>query len=75
MNLLVKCTSQANCWVYTVRGPGAPPTGNGSKVADNLSSLASFFGVKASIIQSMNGMGTSTKITVGQKLKIPNPTR
>jgi hypothetical protein len=75
MNLLVKCTSQTNCWVYTVRGPGAPPTGNGSKVADNLSGLANFFGVKASTIQSMNGMGSSTTITVGQKLKIPNPTR
>ena len=75
MKYLVKCTSQANCWVYTVRSGAAPPAGNGSGTNDRLDAVANFFGVSQSDIQTMNGMGSSTKITVGQKLKIPNPTR
>ena len=75
MKYLVKCSGQTNCWVYTVRSGKAPPAGNGSGTNDNLAGVAKFFGVQASDIQTLNGMGKSTTITVGQKLKIPNPTR
>jgi LysM repeat protein len=75
MNLLVPCDAQANCWVYTVRGAGPPPSGNGSKVADNLSGIAVFFGVKANDIRALNGMSGTDVIHPGEKLKIPPPTR
>jgi LysM repeat protein len=75
MNLVVACPAQPNCWVYTVRGAGPPPSGNGSKVADTLSNIAAFFGVKVADIRALNGMGPTDVIHPGQKLKIPPPTR
>jgi hypothetical protein len=72
MNLLVPCTGQADCYLYTVRGPG--PKGNGSKVADTVAGIARFFGVSATDIYALNP-GSKSGIRVGQKLKIPPPTR
>ncbi len=70
MNLLVPCTNQANCWVYTVRAAGD----NGGTVNDNVAGIARFFGVDAEAIYTLNP-GSSLGITPGQKLKIPPPTR
>jgi LysM repeat protein len=76
MSLVVPCSGQANCYVYTVRGGGPPPTGNGSGTADNLSGIANFFGVKIAKIYSMNpGVTAKTGVHAGQQLKIPPPTR
>ena len=70
MSLLVPCPDQANCYLYTVRGPGA----NGSSVADTVAGIARFFGVDVSTIYAMNP-GASAGIKPGEKLKIPPPTR
>ena len=75
MDLVVPCTGQSNCYVYTVRGGGAPPSGNGSGVADNLAGIARFFGVNQASIRSMNGLSGTDVIHPGDKLKIPPPTR
>ncbi len=72
MNLLVPCTDQSSCYLYTVRGPGA--SGNGSPVADTVPGIAQFFGVDASKIYAMNPSAASG-IEPGDKLKIPPPTR
>ena len=74
MNLLVACTGQSNCWLYTVRSGAAPPAGNGSGTADNVAGIAKFFGVSVAQIYTLNP-GSSSGIHAGQKLKIPNPTR
>jgi LysM repeat protein len=74
MNLVVACTGQANCYVYTVRGAGPPPAGNGSKVADTLANIANFFGVDVNQVKTMNPWA-SAGIKAGDKLKIPPPTR
>ena len=74
MNLLVPCTGQANCYVYTVRGSGPPPGGNGSSVPDSLANIATFFGVSLNEINAMNPWASSG-IKAGDKLKIPPPTR
>jgi hypothetical protein len=72
MNLVVPCTDQPNCYVYTVRGAGE----NGSKVADTLPAIATFFGVDPAKIREMNpSLGGSDVIHPGDKLKIPPPTR
>ncbi len=70
MDLLVPCTGQANCWVYTVRAAGD----NGGTVNDNVAGIARFFGVDAQAIYTLNP-GSSSGITPGHKLKIPPPTR
>jgi LysM repeat protein len=76
MSLLVPCTDQANCYVYTVRGPGPAPAGNGSSVADTLQGIATWFGVDINKVRQMNpGLGGSDTIHPGDKLKIPSPTR
>ena len=76
MSLVVPCAGQANCYVYTVRGGGPPPTGNGSGYPDNLSGIANFFGVKIAKIYSMNpGVTAKTGVHAGQRLKIPPPTK
>lgn len=72
MNLVVLCPGEANCYIYTVRGPG--PSGNGSKVADTLPNIARFFGVDINKIYAMNSWA-SGGIHPGDKLKIPPPTR
>jgi hypothetical protein len=74
MNLVVPCTGQANCYVYTVRSGGAPPAGNGSGTPDNVAGIAKFFGVQVADIYTLNP-GSSSGIHAGQKLKIPPPTR
>ena len=74
MDLLVPCTGQANCYVYTVRGAGPPPAGNGSSVADTVPAIAKWFGVSSSKILQMNP-GSASGISPGQQLKIPPPTR
>jgi len=75
MDLLVPCAGQDNCYVYTVRGSGPPPAGNGSKVADNIQGIANFFGVSQSAIRSLNGLSGTDVIYPGELLKIPPPTR
>jgi cytoskeletal protein RodZ len=76
MSLLTPCVGTANCWVYTVRGPGAAPVGNGSSVADTLAGVCTWFGVNIKTVRQMNsGLNGSDAIHPGDKLKIPNPTR
>ena len=74
MNLVVPCPGEANCYIYTVRGPGAGPSGNGSSVADTLPAIAKFFGVDLNAIYTMNEWARAG-IKAGDKLKIPPPTR
>lgn len=72
MSLVVPCTDQPSCYVYTVRGAGQ----NGSAVADTLPNIATFFGVSTAKIHEMNpSLGSSNVINPGDKLKIPPPTR
>jgi hypothetical protein len=72
MSLVVPCSDQPSCYVYTVRGAGQ----NGSAVADTLPNIASFFGVTVAKIHQMNpSLGSSDAISPGDKLKIPPPTR
>jgi hypothetical protein len=72
MSLVVPCTDQPSCYVYTVRGAGQ----NGSAVADTLPNIATFFGVDIAKIRQMNpSLGSSNVIRPGDKLKIPPPTR
>jgi hypothetical protein len=76
MSLLVPCTDQVDCYVYTIRGPGAAPRGNGSSVADTLAGVARYFGVSLTAIEQMNPwLGGSVTVHPGDKLKIPPPTR
>ena len=76
MSLLVPCTGQANCYLYTVRGAGPAPAGNGSSVADTLQGVATWFGVDINTVRQMNPwLGGSDTIHPGDKLKIPPPTR
>ena len=76
MNLVVPCTGQTKCYVYTVRGGGPPPAGNGSGTADNLAGIENFFGVKATGIYALNpGVTAKTILHAGQHLKIPPPTK
>ncbi|MBM4362752.1 MAG: LysM peptidoglycan-binding domain-containing protein [Deltaproteobacteria bacterium] len=42
---------------------------------DNLSSIASYFGVSLERIYAMNSGLRGTPLRVGQKIKIPTPTR
>ncbi len=70
MDLLVPCTDQANCYVYTVRGAGT----NGSSVADTVDGIARYFGVTTSSIYALDPWATAG-INAGDKLKIPPPTR
>ena len=74
MNLVVPCSGQADCWVYTVRGAGPPPAGNGSTVADTLVNVCKFFGVDVNKVKTMNSWAAAG-ISPGDKLKIPPPTR
>lgn len=74
MNLVVPCAGQSNCYVYTVRGAGPPPAGNGSSVPDSLANIATFFGVSPDQINALNTWA-SAGIKAGDKLKIPPPTR
>jgi hypothetical protein len=76
MNLLVPCTGQSNCWVYTVRGAGPPPAGNGSAVADTLAGIVAYFGVDLATVRQMNPwLNGGSAIQGGDKLKIPTPTK
>ena len=76
MSLLTPCAGTANCWVYTVRGPGAAPAGNGSSVADTLAGISTWFGVNINTVRQMNpSLNGSDTIHPGDKLKVPNPTR
>lgn len=72
MDLVVLCSDQPNCYIYTVRGPG--PGGNGSKVADTVAGIAHFFRVDINKIYAMNPWARSG-VRAGDKLKIPPPTR
>ena len=76
MSLLTPCVGTANCWVYTVRGPGVAPAGNGSSVADTLAGVCTWFGANINTVRQMNPwLNGSDTIHPGDKLKVPNPTR
>jgi hypothetical protein len=76
MDLLTPCPDQSNCWVYTVRGAGPAPAGNGSPVADTLSDIVGFFGVDIATVRTMNlWLNGGSAINPGDKLKIPTPTK
>lgn len=76
MDLVVPCAGEADCYVYTVRGPGAAPSGNGSKVADTLAGVVAFFGVDLATVRQMNPwLGGGSTVHPGDQLKIPSPTR
>ncbi len=70
MKLLTPCADQPDCYVYVVRDAGE----NGSKVADTVPGIATFFGVSQDKIYEMNPWAEAG-ITPGDKLKIPPPTR
>lgn len=74
MDLLVPCTGKTNCYVYTVRGPGPAPSGNGAKVGDTLSGIEWFFGVTDAQVKALNP-SMRLPIRPGDKVKIPTPTR
>jgi hypothetical protein len=74
MELLVPCAGVPDCWVYTVRGPGPAPSGNGSSVADNLQGICAWFGVSVETVIEMNPWAANG-ILPGDELKIPPPTR
>jgi hypothetical protein len=72
MNLLTPCTGGQSCYIYVVRGPGQ----NGSQVTDTLAGVATYFGVKVSLIVALNpGLTANSVLVAGQDLKIPPPTR
>jgi hypothetical protein len=71
--VLVPCTDQANCWWYTVRGPGPAPSGNGSSVPDNIAAIARWFKVDLNQIYTLNGWTSSHVIHVGDRIRIPPP--
>jgi hypothetical protein len=76
MSLLTPCTGQTNCYLYTVRGSGPAPAGNGSPVADTLQGIATWFGVNINTVRQMNPwLGGSDTIHPGDTLKIPSPTK
>jgi LysM domain len=60
--VLTRCPSTPNCWIYTVRA------------GDNLQSIANWFGVPLDRIWEMTP-GLTTPIHVGDKLRMPPPTR
>jgi hypothetical protein len=74
MELLVPCAGEPDCWVYTVRGPGPAPSGNGSSVADTLHNVCVWFGVNEATVIEMNPWAEDG-ILPGDELKIPPPTR
>jgi hypothetical protein len=76
MDLLSACPGQSNCWIYTVRGAGPPPAGNGSPVADTLAGIVGYFGVDIATVRDMNSfLNGGSVIHPGDKLKIPTPTK
>jgi hypothetical protein len=74
MELLVPCAGVPDCWIYTVRGPGPAPSGNGSGVADTLQGICVWFGVSVDTVIEMNPWAANG-ILPGDELKIPPPTR
>jgi hypothetical protein len=70
MSLLTPCSDQAACYVYQTRAAGA----NGSRVNDDVPSIARFFGVSLAQVYAMNPWAR-LGIQPGQLLKIPPPTR
>ncbi len=64
MDLVVPCSDQPNCYIYTVRSGNV------------LAAIANFFGVDLAMIRQMNpSVATSNAIYVGEQLKIPPPTK
>jgi len=60
--LLTPCPSATNCYIYVIRS------------GDNLYSIANYFGVRVSSVESMNPW-LSSGLKVGRELRIPTPTR
>ncbi len=61
--VLVPCPDQDGCWIYTVR------------TGDNLSSIASWFGIKLSVIYEWNPQYRTQGIRKGDEIRMPPPTR
>lgn len=62
-DLLTKCPSEADCWIYVVRQ------------GDNLFSIARYFGVPLSVVEERNPWTKTTTLVAGQTLLLPPPTR
>jgi hypothetical protein len=62
--VLVECPATPNCWIYTVRS------------GDNFRSIVNWFGVPYDTVLRMNPqIGNPTNIHVGDKIRMPPPTR
>jgi LysM domain len=60
--LLTACPGTPDCWIYVVRR------------GDNLSSIASYFGVSLKAVESHNPWTRTAGLVAGQKLRLPAPT-
>jgi len=61
--LLSPCSSQPDCWVYTIR------------TGDNLFSIGNYFGHSLETIYRLNPWTRTTPLRAGQALVLPPPTR
>jgi hypothetical protein len=63
-DVLVACPDAPDCWIYTVRA------------GDNFQSIVNWFGVPYDTVIAMNpGMGDPGTIHVGDRIRMPPPTR
>lgn len=62
-DLLTRCPSTPDCWIYVVRQ------------GDNLVSIAKYFGVPFNVVEERNPWTKTTALVAGQKLLLPPPTR
>ena len=63
-DVLVACPDTPDCWIYTVRA------------GDNFQSIVNWFGVPYDTVAAMNpGLGDLTTIHVGDRIRMPPPTR
>jgi LysM repeat protein len=60
---LTTCPGTHDCWIYIVRR------------ADNLFSIAGYFGVSLSVVRARNPWTRTTRLPAGQKLLLPTPER
>lgn len=62
--VLVACPDAPDCWIYTVRA------------GDNFQSIVNWFGVPYDTVIAMNpGLGDPSTIHVGDRIRMPPPTR
>ena len=64
VDVLVACPDAPRCWIYTVR------------TGDNFQSIVNWFGVPYDTVVAMNpGLGDVATIHVGDRIRMPPPTR